>query len=163
MQEDINKHPYAGSLDEKIERWAKDAVQVGAPKQQLALMSLLNAISEAAGNHGDAESIVNTALYAAFAESESLLDDAIKSVVKTDTVKANDFESSGDRTTDQAAVAFALSVLLTNRETPADLFEKCADYVNEASSADLHRAVYWQPEVLERLIEHVDDPVGGAQ
>jgi hypothetical protein len=75
------KHPYHETLEEKIGRWARTAVVEGNSTQQLALMSLLYEISEAAGKHGDVEDIVNLAMYSAFKETESLHDDAIQCVV----------------------------------------------------------------------------------
>ncbi len=60
-------------------------------------------------------------------------------------------------------VAHALSELLCNPETPTQLFERLADFVCEATGGDsdgLQRAVYWRPEVLGKLIEYIDDPVG---
>lgn len=53
-------------------------------------------------------------------------------------------------------VADALSELLCNPETPGDLVEAAAQYVTEATSGniDMHRAVYWKPDVLRRLLDY---------
>lgn len=58
-------------------------------------------------------------------------------------------------------IADALSELLCNPETPTRLFEVAADYVAEASSGeDVAKAIYWQPEVLGKLIEYRLDSLG---
>ena len=71
------KHPYDETAEEKIERWAIEAVTEGNQSQQLALVSLLHEISQAAGQHADVESIVNLAMYSAFKQTDSLHDEAI--------------------------------------------------------------------------------------
>lgn len=72
----LTKHPYSETHAEKIERWAIGAV-TDDPAQQLALVSLLHAFSEAASNRDDVESIVNLAMYSAFKQTDSLYDEAI--------------------------------------------------------------------------------------
>lgn len=76
------KHPYDETRAEKIERWAIDAVTQGDQSQQLALVSLLHAFSEAAGSRSDdLEPMINNAMYAAFRQTDGLFDDAIEAVV----------------------------------------------------------------------------------
>jgi hypothetical protein len=70
------KHPYSETLNEAIERWAIGAV-TDEPSQQLALVSLLHAFSEAAGKRSDVENMVNLAMYRVFKETDSLHDEAI--------------------------------------------------------------------------------------
>ena len=71
------KHPYDETPAEKIERWAIVAV-TDDHAQQLALISLLHAFSEAAGNRSvDVEAVINDAMYAAFKQTDSLHDEAI--------------------------------------------------------------------------------------
>lgn len=76
------KHPYEETVEEKVERWAVDSVTEGDKSQQLALISLLQEISEVAGKRGDVEELINLAMYSAFRQTDCLFDEAICAVVE---------------------------------------------------------------------------------
>lgn len=71
-------------MEARLNCWklAKGYVNSTLAVNDIALVSLLHAFSEAAGKHGDVEAMINHALYCAFKEAESLHDDAIAWVVE---------------------------------------------------------------------------------